>query len=199
MEGIIYKIIDYKESSSICYLYTEEGLDSVLVLGAKKYKSNNMPFCEILNHVTYTKTNSELPKLIDYEVINKFRNIKNSLTKLKYATIILEVLRQVIDIRTARIFKFSIDILNKIDEGFDPISICFIYLAKMLKVYGILPDLDKNTIYKFSNIELLKEAYYTKDYNLIVSKEDLINLIGFYNKVEAINCYNIYKILEDNL
>ena len=41
-EGIIYKIIDYKEKSSLVYLYTKYGLDSILVRGAKSYKSGNI-------------------------------------------------------------------------------------------------------------------------------------------------------------
>ena len=57
-EGIIYKIIDYKEKSSLVYLYTKYGLDSILVRGAKSYKSGNMRFCEVLNIVRYECSNN---------------------------------------------------------------------------------------------------------------------------------------------
>lgn len=206
MEGIIYKILDYKESSSLVYLFTPQGLDSVLVRGAKKYKTRALAFCEEISCVSYNKTSSTLGSLIDYEIINRFSNIKKSFTKLKYASIILEVARQSVDERKARIYNFTKLMLEKIDSGYDAKSITFIYLVKMLKVFGILPSLEEDIIHinyfkevdKLEFSRVFKEAYYTKDYNLKVSFINLLNLISYYNKLDAISTYNINKMLEVN-
>lgn len=196
MEGLIYKVLDYKESSNLVYLYTNFGLDSLLVRGSKKYKSENLSFCEYLNYVSYTKTNNTLPTLIDYKMINRFINIKNSITKLKYASIITEVLRQVLDQRHSRILNFTIKILEKMEANDDPISLTFIYLVKMLKVFGILPDLDKPVSNDQNFNDIFIKAYYTLDYDIVVNKEYIKKIIDYYNKYEALNCFNIYKILE---
>lgn len=197
MEGIIYKIIDYKEKSSLVYLLGPYGLDSLVVRGAKNYKSGQMAFCEFLNLVEYQKDSKSLPSLMSYEIINKFSNIKNSFIKLKYASIILEVSRQSNDARTLKIYEFTKDILERIEEGQAYLSLCFIYLVKMLKVFGIMPALD-NLTNKFGALAtLVKEAYLTRDYNIgEISTQDIKLIIDYYVKSDVISCYNILKMLE---
>ena len=205
MEGLIYKILDYKENSCLVYLYTLEGLEEVLVYQAKKYNSLNMPFCEVLNYVSYNRTGKSLKKLLDYEIINRFTNIKNSYIKLKYASIILEILRQIDDVRYPKILGFTIKTLKEMEIKDDVISICFIYLVKMLKIFGILPNLNDdildisytNNIDKLELSNLIKQAYYDRDFTTKASKGAFCNVINYYNKLDAINTYYIYKMLED--
>ncbi len=197
MEGIIYKILDYKEKSSLVYLIGPYGLDSLLVRGAKSYKSGKMAFCEFLNCVAYEKDTSNMPSLISYEIIDNFANIKKSFMKLKYASIILEVARQSNDARTAKIYEFTKQILEKMAANYSAISLCFIYMTKMLKVFGIMPDAT-NLASIFGPIsDLVAKAYATRDYQITEpSNEDLKRLIDYYVKADVISTYNILKMLE---
>lgn len=197
-EGIIYKIIDYKEKSSLVYLYTKYGLDSILVRGAKSYKSGNMRFCEVLNIVRYECSNTSLKCLLNYEIIDDLKNIKNSFNKLKYASIIIDILRQVNDDRTIKIYDFTKFILQQINLNKDELSMCFIYLVKMLKVFGIMPSINNINIGDLNFNNLVKEAYLNKDYNLIINDINKLKiLINYYNKCEVINTFNLFKILGD--
>ena len=164
-----------------------------------------MPFCEVLNYVSYNRAGKNLKKLVDYEIINRFTNIKNSYIKLKYASIVLEILRQIDDIRYSKILSFTIKTLKEIEIREDVISICFIYLVKMLKLFGILPNLNNdildinytNNIDKLELSNLIKQAYYDRDFTTKASKGAFCNIINYYNKLDVINTYYIYKMLED--
>ena len=65
-KGIVIGSIDYKEKSKIVYLYTPNGKESVLAGGAKSIKGGMLGFTNTLNYVEYVKTQSNLPKLVEY-------------------------------------------------------------------------------------------------------------------------------------
>ncbi len=195
LEGIVYNIVPYKEKSELVYLITPQGLVSLLVRGAKDYKSGNMAFCQTLNLVEFSYSDTALKTLISYNILSDYKNIKNSFIKLKYASIILEVARQSNDVRTERIYIFLKNVLNKIENGYDPLSIAFIYLVKMTQVFGIKPDFNY-----FSYLAKIKEefikAYNTKDYDLIIDNISFKILVKYYVNLDIINMHNILKMVE---
>ena len=194
MEGLIYKTIDYKEKSKLIYLYTPLGLDSFLAQGAKDYKKGLLSFSEIITYVKYETRGNNLKALGEFEIINSFKNIKNSLKALGIAEAILEIARQTNDERNERIFRFTLNTLLAIEDGKNYFDIFFIYLIKMLKVFGVL-DLD----FKGLPNSLRDKAIlaYEGDLNskLAVSKDDLNLIIGYYEHFDIIYLKNIKQSL----
>lgn len=214
MQGIIYKVIDYKDKSKICYLYSEEGLTSIKVLGGNSYKNKNFSFSNIYTLVDFKATSDKFKTLIDYDIIDSYQNIKNSYNKAKVAYVIIEVIRKCEVNQYNRVFNFLkrvFDVLNndKIDN-----DVLFIVLVKYLKLYGILPVLDEVNMSNFSldkgffnqnsndqnyNFGLLvKKAYYTKEIkSLNVSLADIDKVFLHYEKNDLINMRNIKKVFYD--
>ena len=86
IEGIILKKINYKESSKIIYLYTKDGLVSVLVHGSNKMKSPYLSLTSTLNHVSLFVSGKDLRTLRDGDIVNGFSKITNNLEKYTYIT-----------------------------------------------------------------------------------------------------------------
>lgn len=191
-EGIIYSLLDYKEKSIIVYLYTKKGLDSVLVSQAKNIKKGKMAFCEILNRVNYVKTKGKLGTLIDFEVLDYNRELKQDLITLNYAYLLLDVTRQISDLRHEKIYNYLVKTLEELK--FNPLKrqIAFIYLVKMLSVFGI------NNIKEVKDLNYQKtllEAYNLKDYNLTNFLDKYLDyLIDYYDQMGVIYLNNIKKL-----
>lgn len=190
LEGIVIKTIDYKESSQIVYLYTNRGIDSFLARGSKKNVSSLKGACELMNRISYTKTNSKgLSTLINYDILNSYSNAKKDLAILDYVNIIFEAcykLKENINYQTA--YSFLVITLDKINDGFDYRILTDIFLVKYLYLLGVNPYLkncvicnkssvvglsiekgglvcqdhcDETTCYSISLISYIAKCYYT--------------------------------------
>lgn len=142
IKGIVIGSIDYKEKSKIVYLYTPNGKESVLAGGAKSIKGGMLGFTNTLNYVEYVKTNSKLPKLVEYNIIESYYDLSNSLDKMKIITIIIQVLNNINDISFhSSIFNFLIFILNELKkENSKNKLILAVFLTKMLSAFGAQPS-----------------------------------------------------------
>lgn len=191
-KGIVIGSIDYKEKSKIVYLYTPNGKESILAGGAKSIKGGMLGFTNTLNYVEYVKTHSNLPKLVEYNLIDSYYDLSNSLDKMKIVTIIIQVLNNINDITFhSSIFSFLINILNELKkENSNNKLILAVYLTKMLSAFGAQPSFDtcvrcnmKNypsflsieeggmvcnicsPISNLNNYEIIKKIYKTKSIN----------------------------------
>lgn len=214
MEGIIYKVIDYKDKSKICYLYTDEGLISVKVLGGNSYKNKNFSFSNIYTLVDFKVTNEKFKTLVDFDILDNFINIKTNYNKAKIAYIIIEVIRKCEVSQYSRVFNFLKKVFKTLNEQNIDYDVLFIVLVKYLKLYGILPNLDNKNMSNFSlnkgffnayasdenyNFGLLvKTAYFSKEISKLgVNLSDLDKVIDHYEENDLINMYNIKKVFYD--
>lgn len=195
MEGIVYKTLDYKEKSKLVYLLTPTGLDSVIARGAKDYKKGLLGFISPLTLVTYERTNAKLPSLISYEILGDFKALKENIIKYNCALSILEIARQSTDSRTERIYDFTLLALKELAKTTVPLDVLFIYLTKMLKVFGIF---NVNLDIKFK-AELKEKVLAAYNGNLQVeiaaTNEDIKHLIWYYDELGAIYTYNIKQAM----
>lgn len=81
IEGLILKFIPYKETSKILYVYTKDGLESVLVHGARKIKSPHLNLTQLMNRVNLDVTGKDLLILRDGDLIDDYATIKNDLNR----------------------------------------------------------------------------------------------------------------------
>lgn len=145
--GIVLSEVDYKESSKIINVLTEEiGIVGMVARGTKKVRSNLSSVTSKLTygyfHIEYKE--NVLSTLIEVDVINNFRNIKRDIGMMSYSLYLLELAMQVYKHESNKeIYNLLIASLNKIDEGFDYKVITNIFELKMLDFLGIRPVVDE--------------------------------------------------------
>ncbi len=145
--GIVLSEVDYKESSKIINVLTEEiGIVGMVARGTKKVRSNLSSVTSKLTygyfHIEYKENG--LSTLIEVDVINNFRNIKRDIGMMSYSLYLLELAMQVYKHESNKeIYNLLIASLNKIDEGFDYKVISNIFELKMLDFLGIRPVVDE--------------------------------------------------------
>lgn len=142
IKGIIIKSIDYSESSKICHLLTDSGVQSVLVKGAKRLKSKFLGILEPVTLVSFIVSGSNLKVLTDADLVNEYKVIHESIKKLVYANNLLELINVLIHEDYCLIYNFLLKCLNKMEECFDEEVISFIFELKLLKLLGVEPQFD---------------------------------------------------------
>ncbi len=140
-EGLIVKQIAFKESSKILHVYTDTGMVSVLVHGAKKFKSPWLSASENLNVIRIQATGKNLLILTDAEIVSDYRNIKADLIRLTYAQHLLEIIHFFAETEYdhAKFYAFIKKILAKIDSEADYIPFAYLFELKFLFLLGVAP------------------------------------------------------------
>ncbi len=193
MDGLIYKTLDYKEKSKLVYLYTKEGLDSFLASRAKDYKKGLLGISEI-TYIRYEARGSNLKYLSEFEILNSFSNIKNSLSLLAMAEIILELARQSNDERYERIFNFTLNSLLELEKNESSYQCFFSYLVKMLKVFGIL-DLEFKGFSNSLRVKAVKAYSNELTSDDLIIKDDILEVLNYYEREDIVYFKNIKKVM----
>lgn len=146
IEGIIFSEQDYGETSKIINLITKDhGVVGVLAKGAKTLKSD---LRSVTGKLTYGVFNlyykeDKLSTLISVDVLNNFKLLRQDITKISYASFLLELTSQVIkQSYHEEVYEYLIASLIKIDEGYDPLVITNILELKYLDFLGVMPMID---------------------------------------------------------
>jgi len=141
IKGIVLNEILYSESSKILNVLTEElGIISMISKGCRKIKS---PLRSVSSKLTYGIFNISYKKdgistLISVDILNSFNKIKSDITKISYASFLLELTEQVYKQNNHNdIFNLFISALLKINEDLDPVVITNILQLKYLDYLGI--------------------------------------------------------------
>lgn len=96
--GFVLRKIDYGDTSKIISVFSKDfGKISGILKGAKSAKSNKGGLTDLINHielVLYKKSNRDLHAVTQVHLINNFRDIKENLEKLKYASAVLELVQK---------------------------------------------------------------------------------------------------------
>lgn len=140
-KGIILGSIDYSENSKIVYVFTPFGRLSVMARGAKKLRSKFNGFAQTLNYVEMIITNSSFPSIIDYSIIEEYKEVKKDLKKVLWMSLNLELMNKLPnDIPHERCLNFLLRILRRANEAVNVILLTDIFFLKMLKVFGVEPN-----------------------------------------------------------
>ena len=113
--------------------------------GASKPKSRFSAVTQLFYYGYFVvQTSSGLGSLSQGEPIESFRHIREDIMSTAYASYIIELLDKATDDRKPNPYLFELlyQMLNYINEGYDPEVLTAIYDMKMLKVLGIPPVLD---------------------------------------------------------
>ena len=122
-EAIVLRKIDYGDTSKIATFYSKDyGRISCIIKGARSPKSKVGVMVDLLNHleiVFYKKDTRELQLISQVNLISHFPHIKEDLSKLKYASAILEMINNLTLENEAneKLFRGIIKIMELINSG----------------------------------------------------------------------------------
>jgi len=141
-EGIILKSIDYKDYSKLIYIIGPEGLETLIVKGAKKPHSKNFSYSQPLTKILYDKVETKTFDILTTGlIINNYTTIKENFDKTKYAYQIIELTYQFanhIDDKKL-LYSFLDEILEKIDVSQFANIYELIFRLKLLYLLGVGP------------------------------------------------------------
>lgn len=192
-EGIVIRQTDYRESDKIVVLYTREfGKIGVVARGAKKTKSRlsaiTQPF--INGYYTFFKSTG-LGTLQQGELIHNFSSIQQDIFLTAYASYICELLDKATEEKKPNRYLYDLvfQILQDIDEGYDPEVLTQLFEMKMLPVLGLYPVMDKCAIcgettghFDFSTHSdgIICERCYDKDPYRLHLPEHVVKLLRLF-------------------
>lgn len=138
IEGIVCKVLDYKDTSKILYIYTKNGHKSIIARGVKKMTSLARNLAQVGNVISFEDSNKEMFTLKDGELINDFENIHFDLTTYTFVSHILELTYNGIDERSDhnKMYNFLDRLLQMINRNTDPEVLTFIFELKLLYFLG---------------------------------------------------------------
>ena len=141
LEGIIITETPYGENSKIVNILTKEkGLIGVMCNNVKSLKNplrtKTQKFTYAYFHLNYNE--NKLSKLIDVDIIDNFKNIKNDIELISYASYIQELTYQVYKQNNDNeIFNLYISTLLKLNEKQNPLILTNIIELKYLDYLGV--------------------------------------------------------------
>ena len=141
-EGIVVKTINYKESSKIIYLITDEGMQSIEVKGANKISGHSHIYSSLLSKIMFSEDKHFFKS---GKVLHNYVNIKNDIEKLNVSIQLLEFVYTLIEhINDYHLFyHFFDEILELINDKNNYKFYEAIFYIKTLYLLGIAPSLNK--------------------------------------------------------
>ena len=145
IEGIVISETPYSETSKIINILTKDGIVGCMAKGAKNIKSNLRIGTNKITKAEFIILNKKdkLSTLTSVDVLSDYRNIKKDITKISYATYIIELATQVMKHnQSEEIYNLLISSLDKINDDFDALTITNILELKYLEYLGVMPIID---------------------------------------------------------
>lgn len=180
IEGIVISEINYSESSKILNVFTKEyGIIGVISKGCRNIKSQLRSVSQRLTYgmfnIYYKKDG--LSTLTGVDIINDFEFIKMDISKISYASYILELSSQVYkESENSDIYDLCISALKRINEGYNMMAITNIIELKYLDYLGVKPSVDG--CYKCG------------------SKDDIVTISSSAGGYVCKKCYNNESIID---
>ncbi len=180
MEGIIYKIQPYQESSRLLFVYTPHGKITLLARGAQKLTQKTRVIGQFLSKVSFDETKGKTfmhfknPKLL-----NEYAEIKSDYQKTKYAALMLEIIDKfMIDMENHE--KIYEHLVQALEQSHIRIA-ANAFALKVLQIlgYGIHLKAD-GRIVKGVSIEKGGLAYENESYQIDLDTKQAITLLKLY-------------------
>lgn len=146
VEGIVISETNYSESSKILNILTKEHkVIGVISKGCRNIKSKLRSVSRKMIYGKFYLYYKEqgLSTLINVDVLNSFNHILMDLTKISYASYIIDLISQVLKQNDDQeLFELLKQTLEKIEEGYDVKVLTIIFEIKILDFLGVKPMID---------------------------------------------------------
>lgn len=198
LNGLIYKVQDYQESSKLLYVYTKEGKFTLVAKGSKKYQNPNHHLAEYLMMISSDiKLDKPMQTLKNASLISDYPHLKGSYETLKKTAIILRAIDLLLtpDLPHERLFNLIEGLLNRADPHLSALTF-MIKLTYALgyeltfttdKPVGFSLQLGRTVSQEEAHLKTLdlleatylQKLYYLKDEDIEIPKEVLHTLTTF--------------------
>jgi len=180
MEGLVYKVQSYKESSKLLFVYTPKGKVTLVAKGAQKLNTKVRVIAQYLTKLSFKEVeNKNFYTLMEPQLLDEYLVIKNQYQKTKQAALILEIIdRLIIDqINHQIIYDEAIKALKEKDLKIASLS----FALKVLNPLGYQIDFTTNgkTILGIS-IEKGGLVFEGEPYRIDLSTKNAILLLKLY-------------------
>ena len=187
IEGLIIRLIDYKESSYIMHLLTPKGIESIICKGVKKLNSKYKGYILSYNYVKCFISNGKIPILTDILVIDTYSNICNDINKNMFAGKLINMLYKE-KYENDKVYDLALKSIKFINDSSEDY---YYYLFLLKNLYFIGLGLN------FSNIKESFVGYNISESRLVLKNDSIAYDI---DKERTITLYNLYySKLEDKL
>lgn len=198
LNGLIYKVQDYQESSKLLYVYTKEGKFTLVSKGSKKYQNPNHHLSDYLMMISSDiKLDKPIQTLKKASLISDYPHLKESYETLKKTAIILKAIDLLItpDLPHERLFNLIEGLLERDDAHLSSLTF-MIKLTYALgyeltftteKPIGFSLNLGRTVSMEEGHLKTLdlletsylQKLYYLKHEDIEVPKEILHKLTAF--------------------
>ncbi|MFA7422435.1 MAG: DNA repair protein RecO [Acholeplasmataceae bacterium] len=192
MEGLIFKVQPYKETSRLLFVFTPVGKVTLVANGAQKVTDKSRVISQYLTHISFKEQKDKsFYTMQEPKIINEFSILKADYHKTKQAALILEIIDQLMidDLNYKDIFNDAILALNEKDIKVSSLS----FALKVLKPlgYALNLDADGRQIIGLS-IEKGGLVYQNEVFPIDLNTKDAIFLLKLYYL--PYNEHGIYEI-----
>lgn len=151
VEGIVFKRQPYQETDVLVRIFTQDyGLFTMIVKGAKKPKSklNSSVLNFSYGHYLIDIKPNRISRLNTTKKVTQFETIITDIEKSAYATFLCDLANHAfVDYQVENdYYNLLKQALLKINEGKNPEIVMQIFQLKMLKAFGVAPELKKCVI-----------------------------------------------------
>ena len=191
MEGIVYKVQSYLESSKLLFTYTPKGKITLIAKGAQKLNSNDRILGQYLNHISFEEMpGKEMYTLKSAKLIHDFAHIKNDFEDTKKCASMLEIIDKAIKADENHELIFTM-----LTRGLSSKNLEYSQLSFALKVldiigYGINLEADGRKI-KGLSLSEARLIYLNEDLSYDLSLEQTIHLLKLqkmpFEDLESLN------------
>jgi DNA repair protein RecO (recombination protein O) len=203
IEAIVLKSLDYKDSSKILYLYTNNGLQSIIAHGVKKMNSINRFLSQNGNLINVTFSKGNFPSLKEGELLNDFPKIKSDVLAYTYLNHIMELVNNTIseDSDHPKMFRFLKRLFGLFNEQYDSEILSFIFELKLLYFigYGLnfkhcnICSNNDNLVFSIDNGGLVCAEHLTVNQQSYDSKIFLLLSKMYYIDIDDFNSFELSK------
>ena len=173
--SLVIKRIDYEETSLILNVFDESGFSSLMVKGAKRKNSDKLALSEPLSLISYEKTKSKFPSLIEGVVKESYREIKEDLFKYSIANVVFEYIYTLKDTISdyKALYNLTIMTLDELKLTTLPEDSLFRFEALLSRLLGIglkkdyLIDKYMASVELLDNLDMLYKGEEIKNRNIV--------------------------------
>lgn len=139
MKAFIYKIINYKNKDRLIYLISEIGFISAILKNAQLISSDNFYIQEyMLCELEITNIKDKINNINKINVINDYKNLKDSFDDLKRVMIIFKITSDLI--KESRDAVMAFKVLERLLNNYNGEISFYMYIVKFTYFMGIRLD-----------------------------------------------------------
>ncbi|EUJ42057.1 DNA repair protein RecO [Brochothrix campestris] len=196
-EGLIIRVMDYRESDKIIRLYTKEhGKISLVARGAKKSNSRIAAVTQLFTYGEFMYFgNKGLGTIQQGEVIERFPLISQDIFTTAYASYCVDLLDKAIEEREPNPALFSLiyQVIEKMAAGENAHVISQIFELKMLNVLGHYPEFRGCVLtgetegpfdFSIKHNGLISRRCFDEDPNRLQLSDKVIRLLRLYYLID---------------